>query len=98
MKIDENVLCKLVDIRDKKKELNIEEKEILSSVMKQMKENNITKCRFNDVNDNSIFFEIIPEKKETIFDSIRFKKEQNDLVMEYQKDRTTKEKIKVTIN
>lgn len=97
MKIDENILYKLISLQDKKAEIKQEEKDILEIVMKELKDNSLTSWKTR-LDGRNIEFEIIPEKKEPVFDIVRFKKEEYDMVLKYQKEKTTKEKLKMKID
>lgn len=97
MKIDDNILYKLISLQDKKAEIKQEEKDILEIVMKELKNNSLTSWKTR-LDGRNIEFEIIPEKKEQVFDTVRFKKEEYDMVFKYQKEKTTKEKLKMKID
>ena len=97
MKIDENILYKLISLEDKKAEIKQEEKDILDIVMKELKDNSLISWSIR-IDGRNINFEIIPEKKEPVFDVVRFKKEEYDMVLKYQKEKTTKEKLKMKID
>lgn len=97
MKIDDNILYKLISLQDKKAEIKQEEKDILEIVMKELKNNSLTSWKTR-LDGRNIEFEIIPEKKEPVFDAVRFKKEEYDMVLKYQKEKTTKEKLKMKID
>ena len=97
MKIDDNILYKLISLQDKKAEIKQEEKDILEIVMKELKNNSLTSWKTR-LDGRNIEFEIIPEKKEPVFDTVRFKKEEYDMVLKYQKEKTTKEKLKMKID
>lgn len=97
MEIDENILYKLVSLEDKKAEIKQEEKDILDIIMKKLKDNSLTSWNI-EIDGRNINFEIIPEKKEPVFDTVRFKKEEYELSLKYQKEKTTKEKLKMKID
>ena len=97
MKIDENILYKLLSLEEAKKEIKQEEKEVLDIVMEELKRNSLTSWSTN-LEGKNISFEIIPEKKEPVFDTVRFKIEEYELSLKYQKEKTTKEKLKMKID
>lgn len=97
MEIDENILYKLVSLEDKKAEIKQEEKDILDIVMKELKDNSLTSWNI-EIDGRNISFEIIPEKTDTVFDTVRFKKEEYEMTLKYSKPRTIKEKLKMKID
>lgn len=97
MKIDENILYKLISLEDKKAEIKQEEKDILDIIMKKLKDNSLTSWS-TKIDGRNISFEIIPEKTDTVFDTVRFKKEEYEMTLKYSKPRTTKEKLKMKID
>ena len=97
MKIDENILYKLISLQDKKAEIKQEEKDILDIIMKKLKDNSLTSWNI-EIDGRNISFEIIPEKTDTVFDTVRFKKEEYEMTLKYSKPRTIKEKLKMKID
>lgn len=97
MEIDENILYKLVSLEDKKAEIKQEEKDILDIIMKKLKDNSLTSWNI-EIDGRNISFEIIPEKTDTVFDTVRFKKEEYEMTLKYSKPRTIKEKLKMKID
>ena len=89
--VKDKVVNELLDIERTIKALELKKKQIVDSILYEMKESN-QKSLSNDL----ATFSYIEEVKKTTFDSSKFKKENEDLYLKYSKESVSKESVRVT--